>query len=258
MSTSPPLLVRIERSVLYVTLNRPDKHNALNTATLAALRATFTDHADDDTLTAAVLTGAGAQSFAAGGDLVEFDSIRTPQQVLAMRTLAKAALDSVRNFPVGVIAALNGHARGGAAELAVACDLRISAHHACIGFVQRQLAITPAWGGGTDLMRLVGPARGLRLLATGELVAAERALDLGLIDGVAPADEPFGEFVEAFVSPFRALTPRVARAGKALSLAAKLGASRRELDAIEETSLVTTWTHADHWAAVGRVFKPGG
>lgn len=256
MSTSPSLLARIDRGVLNVTLNRPHKHNALDSETLAALRDTFNGHAGDDTLTVAVLTGAGTQSFAAGGDLVEFDSIRTPAQILAMRALAKSALDSVRNFPVPVIAALNGHARGGAAELAVACDLRISARHACIGFVQRQLAITPAWGGGADLMRLLGPARGLHLLATGELVDAEHALGLGLVDAVAAPDQPLNEFVEAFIAPFRELTPLVARAGKALSLAAKLGASRGELDALEERALLATWMHADHWAAVARVFKP--
>lgn len=256
MTDATLLLARVERAVLYVTLNRPAKHNALNTATLVALRETFEYHARDQTLTAAVLTGAGDQSFAAGGDLVEFDSIRTPAQVLAMRTLAKSALEAVRRFPVPVIAALNGHARGGAAELAVACDLRLSARHARIGFVQRQLAITPAWGGGVDLMRLIGPARALRLLATGELLDAQRAQDLGLVDAVAATGQSVEELTEEFIAPFRELTPLVARSGKALSLAAKLGATPGELAAIEEQSLIATWVHDDHWAAVARVFTP--
>ncbi len=256
-AASPLLLVQTDRDILYITLNRPEKHNALSSAALNTLRDTFLKYAGNANLKAAVLTGAGEKSFAAGGDLVEFDSIRTAQQVLDMRTLAKGALDAVRDFPVPVIAALNGHARGGGAELAVACDLRISTHQARIGFVQRRLNITTAWGGGVDLMKLVGPARGLHLLTSGELIDAQTAQSMGLIEAVATPEQPLSDLIEQFIESFRALTPLVARGYKSLSRAEKQGASCAQLAALEQQSLVATWVHDDHWTAVAEVFNPG-
>jgi len=256
-ATGPLILVQTDRDILHITLNRPEKHNALSSAALHALRDAFLQHAGDANLKAAVLSGAGDKSFAAGGDLVEFDSVRTAQQVLDMRALAKGALDAVRNFPVPVIAALNGHARGGGAELAVACDLRISTHQARIGFVQRRLAITTAWGGGVDLMKLVGPARGLHLLTSGELIDAQTAQSMGLIEAIAAPEQPLSELIEQFTESFRALTPLVARGYKSLSRAEKQGASCAQLAALEQQSLVATWVHDDHWSAVAKAFNPG-
>ena len=254
----PALLnVQVDRDVLYLTLNRPAKHNALSTALLTELHEAFSLYRDDPTLKAAVVTGAGEQSFAAGGDLKEFDSIRSADQVLTMRATAMAALDAVRNFPVPVVAALNGDARGGGAELALACDLRIAAGHTKIGFIQSRLAITPAWGGGVDLLELLGSAKGLRLMASGDLLTAETALELGLLEAVAAPDQAISEFIEDFLEPLRRLTPLVARGLKTLSAAAKRGASREELLALEAQSLVDTWVHDDHWEAVSRAFKPG-
>ncbi len=254
---NPLILAHTDRDILYITINRPEKHNALSSAALNALRDTFLQHAGDANLKAAVLRGAGEKSFAAGGDLVEFDSMRTAEQVLDMRTLAKGALDAVRNFPVPVIAALNGHARGGGAELAVACDLRISTHGARIGFIQRRLNITTAWGGGVDLMKLVGPARGLHLLTSGELIDAQTAQAMGLIEAVATPEQSLSDLIEQFTESFRALTPLVARGYKSLSLAEKQGASSAQMATLEQQSLVTTWIHDDHWSAVAKAFNPG-
>ncbi len=254
---TPLILSQIDRGILYITINRPEKHNALSSAALHALRDVFLHHAGDANLKAAVLTGAGEKSFAAGGDLVEFDSIRTPEQVLAMRTLARGALDAVRDFPVPVIAALNGHARGGGAELAVACDLRIGTSQACIGFIQRRLNITTAWGGGVDLMKLVGPARGLHLLTSGELIDAQTAQSMGLLEAIAAPEQSLSDLLEQFIESFRALTPLVARGYKSLSRAEKQGASSAQLAALEEQSLIATWVHDDHWSAVAKAFNPG-
>lgn len=249
------LSVQVERNILYVTLNRPEQHNALSSAALTELQQTFSHYRNDTTLKAAILTGAGEQSFSAGGDLKEFDKLRSADQVLAMRATATSALDMIRHFPVPVIAALNGHARGGGAELALACDLRIAARHAKIGFIQSQLAITPAWGGGVDLLRLLGSARGLHIMASGELIPAEKALALGLIEAIAAPHQSLSEYIEEFLETIRGLTPLVARGLKTLSAAAKDGASREHLLALEAQSLVDTWIHDDHWAAVSRAFS---
>ena len=164
--TDQPANVRVETrdAVMTVTIERPEKRNALSRAVLAELAAAFTDGARDESLKAAVVTGAGDISFAAGGDLRDLEQVRTLKDAAAMAEGAKQAFETIRRFPVPVVAALNGDALGGGAELAVACDFRVFAHHARIGFVQGRLNISTAWGGGVDLMRLVGPAIGLRLL----------------------------------------------------------------------------------------------
>ena len=181
-TTTDDVLVERQGAVLRVTLNRPEKHNALSRTVLEHLRRVFTEHAGNHELKVAVLSGAGERSFAAGGDLRDLAEVRTTSQTRQMSEQARAALDAVREFPVPVVAALNGDARGGAAELAVACDFRVAAAHARIGFIQGRLNISTAWGGGTDLMRLLGASRALNVLARSEMLTAERALAIGLID----------------------------------------------------------------------------
>lgn len=247
------LQVTRERGLLRVLINRPEKRNALSKAVLDEIGAVFTAHAGDESLVAATIMGAGERCFAAGGDLKEFDGLRSREQVAAMTNGASAALDAIRDFPVPVIALLNGDALGGGAELAVACDMRVFASHSRMAFVQGTLCISPAWGGGADLVRLVGGSRALRLLATAELLDGGAALDLGLADAVAPADQPFADFVAKFLEPVAARKPQVMRAFKALVAAARSNPDRATLRALETESLITTWLHQDHWDAAEQV-----
>ncbi len=251
---SATVLVASAGGVLRVTINRAEKRNALSRAVLDELRQTFEAHALDDTLRVAVLTAAGSASFAAGGDLRDLASVRTREDAAAMSVQARTALDAVRRFPVPVVAALNGVALGGGSELSVACDLRIAAAHAGIGFVQGQLNISTAWGGGIDLMRLLGPARALAVLGRGEVLGAPQAAALGLIDAVAAPDEPFDTFVARFLAPLARQAPQVMRAFKAQALAERLGWPRAEREEIETRLFSATWIHDDHWAAVDRLF----
>ncbi|MCH8238351.1 MAG: enoyl-CoA hydratase/isomerase family protein, partial [Proteobacteria bacterium] len=131
--------------VITVTIDRPGKRNALSREVLAELAEIFTAAARDDGLKAAVVTGAGDKCFAAGGDLKDLASVRTLNDARAMADDAKQAFEAIRRFPVPVVAALNGDALGGGAELAVACDFRVFAHHARIGFVHGRLNIPTAW-----------------------------------------------------------------------------------------------------------------
>jgi enoyl-CoA hydratase len=247
------LLVEIRDRVLYATLNRPEKHNALSLSLLADLRSLFETQANDETLLAAVLTGTGDKTFAAGGDLRELAALRGEAETEKMSRDAKAALNAIRTFPVPVIAALNGNTFGGAAELSVACDFRVSAAHAKIGFVQGRLAVSTAWGGGPDLLQLLGRARGLRLMVTGEMVSSGDALGMGLIDKVAGEGESLSEAVEEFLEPMRKQAPQVMRVFKALGDAHRRGDSRETMQEIETKMFVGTWVHDDHWEAAEKV-----
>lgn len=239
--------------VLRVLINRPEKRNALSQAVLNELGATFTHHAADQTLVAAVVTGAGERCFAAGGDLREFDALREKAQVAGMARASAVALDAIRDFPVPVVAALNGDALGGGAELAVACDMRIFATHARIAFVQGTLCISPAWGGGADLVRIVGGSRALKLLARGDLLSAAEAQAYGLADGIAAPGETLEACMTAFMGPLVERKPQVMRAFKSLVVATRKSGDWARIRDLEQELLVATWLHPDHWAAADRV-----
>ncbi len=243
------LLTETQERVLYVTLNRPQKRNALSRSLLGELKATFEAQASNHDLVAAVLRGSGEQSFAAGGDLADFDQLRSEQDGRDMALLARAALDAVRSFPVPVVAALNGDALGGGAELAVSCDFRIAAAGVRIGFIQGRLAISTAWGGGVDLFELVGKRMALRLLSRTEMLDAVRAHEIGLVDTIAVAPQTLEAAVEAFIAPLRVVAPQVQRAFKALALCRhdRLAAERTELN-----HFAKCWAHPDHWVAHDR------
>ncbi|HYD66310.1 enoyl-CoA hydratase/isomerase family protein [Azospirillum sp.] len=253
--TAGHLLVERRDGRLDVVLNRPDKRNALSRALLADIRRTFDELAGDDTLRVAVLRGAGDKSFAAGGDLKDLEAVRTLPEAEEMAFEARAALEAVRRFPVPVVAALNGDALGGGAELASACDFRIGAAHARIGFIQGRLNIATAWGGGVDLMHIVGPTTALRLMSRSDILDMAAARDVRLVDVVA-GDDGLDAAVDGFVAPILNQAPQVVRAFKALTNAHRAGAPRAELYALETERFARTWVHDDHWEAAARAL-PG-
>jgi len=237
-----------ENGILRVTINRPERRNALARETLAELRTVFVNHAGQPDLRLAVLSASGDQAFCAGGDLVDLDQTRDPDSAEAFANAGTAALDAIRLFPVPTLAVLNGTAIGGGAELAVACDMRIAAAHARIGFVQATLHISTAWGGGADLTRLVGYARAVELLSTGEVLDPEAALAMGLVNRIAP-EGGLVACVDQFVAPMRTRQPGVMRAIKAQAIAERQGvpiADRREGD---QARFVETWASHAHWEA---------
>jgi len=252
--TAKVLHVELSENILTVTINRPEKRNALSLDLLKELQDVFEQHYDATDLCCAILTGAGDRSFAAGGDLKELSSVRTEAQTKNMSDCGAAALDAIRYFPVSVIAALNGFALGGGAELAVACDFRVAAHTAKIGFIQGKLNITPAWGGGTDLMELLGGKDALRVLSTCEVFDASNAKALGLIDAYAEKEQSLEECVSEFIAPFLKQKPLSLRGLKAMRV--ELRRKYHEvLRSEERTRFVQTWMHPDHWAAAENILK---
>jgi len=246
---SDELLVSRKDDVLTLTINRPEKRNALRMDLLDELGASLTSYADDQSLKCAIITAAEDRCFASGGDLKELDAIRSPDDAAAMSKRGRQALDRVRQFPLPVIAGLNGLAFGGGAELAMACDLRVAVPHAEIGFLQAQLNVTTAWGGGIDLINAVGRQKALDLLLSSKRLTAEEAFHLGLIDRVCAPAQDLDDCLRDFLSPYQRRSSQVLRGFKALTVAYRRMVHEK-LTAVEQEHFIASWTHPDHWAAV--------
>jgi len=246
------LVVERRGSVLRVRIDRARKHNALSRTTLARLRAAFEEHRDDTSLACAVVTGSGQRYFAAGGDLRDLSSVRETVDARRMAEEARSALDAVRTFPVPVVALINGDAIGGGAELALACDLRVIRDGARIGYVQGRLGITSGWGGGPDLLAVVGPARALRMMSRAEMVTAEMALAWGLADAVVGPDA-VEDGLAQFLAPLLEQTRAALCGFKAQALAARRGESYEARRSAEHDGFVRTWVSPEHWAATERI-----
>lgn len=236
---------------VWITINRPRKHNALARTVLDELASVMRKVGSDRTTRYVVLRGAGEKYFAAGGDLVDLAMVRTEEATCVMADGATAALDAVRNCPVPVIAYVNGDALGGGAELAVACDMRMMEAHARIGFVQGRVGITSAWGGGPDLYQLVGAGRAMRMMSRCEMIDAQTALDWGLADIVIAGGAKSAD-VQSFLKPFFDRSPLVLRGIKEQASAWRRGLSYPARREIERKNLLATWLSDDHWVAVDR------
>lgn len=173
--------------ITILTINRPAQRNALDLATMNALAKTITCLAADLDLRAVIITGAGSESFCSGGDLVELSNYPNAEDARMMITLMGDALLALERLPVPVIAAINGYALGGGSELALTCDLRIADDQTRMGFVQVKMALTPGWGAGQRLLRLVGYSRAMELLLSGQVMRAPELLASGLVNRILEA-----------------------------------------------------------------------
>lgn len=198
------VLIEVVDRVATLTINRPDKLNALNQATRSEIIDALNDLAQDDSTRVVILTGAGPKAFVAGADINEFEG-RSPVdqfRVMAQHTVFEA----VDRFPKPVIAAINGFCLGGGLELAMTCDIRIAAVKAKLGQPEVNLGIMPGGGGTQRLPRLVGMGQAFKMLYTGELVSAETAHEMGLVDEVVP-DEELSERAKALAASIAEKSP---------------------------------------------------
>jgi enoyl-CoA hydratase/carnithine racemase len=175
--------VEFDQGLAVLTIDRPHARNAISLDTMDQLEKAL-DAAEG--ASALAITGAGDRAFVSGGDLKELSAIRTVEDAAAMARRMRSICDRLASFPAPVIAALNGHALGGGAEVAVAADIRLAADDIKIGFNQVALEIMPAWGGAERLAELVGKSRALLLAGTGIVLDAVHAERIGLIDQVLP------------------------------------------------------------------------
>ena len=186
--TAPLLQIDTAHGVRTIRINRPDKLNALNAATLDALDAAFADADADAAVRAVVLTGAGPKAFVAGADIAEMNGL-TPVQGRDFSLRGTRMMRRVEKLSKPVIAMVNGFALGGGLELAMCCHLRIAADTAKVGQPEINLGLIPGFGGSQRLLRLCGRAATLELCLTGAPVTAERALQLGIVNRIVPAAE---------------------------------------------------------------------
>jgi len=175
-------------AIAYVTLNRPKVLNALNRQTWEDLRTAFEDAQDDPEIRGVILTGAGEKAFIAGADIGELAQV-TAVEAERSSTYGQDVLDLVENLGKPVIAAVNGFALGGGCETAMACTIRIAADNAKFGQPEVKLGIIPGGGGTQRLPRLVGKGRALQLILSGEMISAQEAWRIGLVNEVVPGAE---------------------------------------------------------------------
>jgi enoyl-CoA hydratase len=242
----------IDNGVLRVMINRAEKRNPLSLGVLDHLRLIFSEAAADPRIKVAVVTGAGSKAFASGGDLAELSRYRTREEAEAISQHGRAALDTVRLFPVPVIARLNGVALGGGAELALACDLRLACTSSTFGFIHGRLRIAASWGGGRDLVRLVGPAKALQLMVSAAILDADESQATGIIDGVCPKDTAFDPWFEERLTVFRAQPRQAMLAYKSIALSARMPPCA-EAERLETEHFCEVWCHEDHWDAVAQL-----
>jgi enoyl-CoA hydratase len=230
----------IDEGLAIITIDRPHARNAIAPETMDQL-----DDAIDGAqgARALVITGSGDRAFVSGGDLKELSALRTHEQASAMAWRMRTICDRLANFPAPVLAALNGHALGGGAEVAVAADIRVAADDVKIGFNQVTLAIMPAWGGAERLAALVGRGRALMLAGGGKILSAAEAERVGLVDQVLPR----ASFDEGWRSVARSLACRPASDIK------RVMAGVSPDDAV--AAFAELWVAEEHWQAADRVLK---
>ncbi len=179
------ILVERRNRVAIITINRPEKRNALNIKTREEGALALEELSADAEVRVVVFTGAGDKAFIAGADIAEFKgrTAITQREVMLGRSLFTA----IDNFPKPVIAMVNGYCLGGGCELALSCDLRIASDKASFGQPEINLGIIPGGGGTQRLTRLIGEGKAMELILTGDIIDAQTAYNLGLVNMVVPA-----------------------------------------------------------------------
>ncbi len=186
------LVVEIEDSVATITIDRPEKLNALNHTVLNELWQLFEQLHNDSAVQGILLTGAGEKAFVAGADLQEIKELDAESAMQFARN-GQRLFSRIENFPKPVVALVNGFALGGGCELAMACHLRLASDKAKFGQPEINLGIIPGYGGTQRLPRLIGKTRALELLLTGDMIDAQQALTYGLVNRVVPAEQLLDE-----------------------------------------------------------------
>lgn len=234
--------LEFDHGLAVLTIDRPHARNAIAPDTMDQLEKALNEA---EGARALAITGAGDRAFVSGGDLKELAAIRTEEDAAAMAWRMRSICDRLAGFPAPVIAALNGHAFGGGAEVAVAADIRLAADDIKIAFNQVTLEIMPAWGGAERLAALVGKSRALLLAGTGTALDAAEAQRLGLIDRVLPR----ADFDVGWRRLARALANRPA------------GEIKRVIGGVSADEAVRAfarlWVSDAHWQAADRVVNRG-
>jgi len=237
----------VQDFVAVITVDRPGARNAISLETMDALDAALDAAAASGVL---VIRGGGDRAFIAGGDLKDLARIRDFDGAVGMALRMRRLCDRLATFPAPVLAALNGHALGGGAEVCVAADIRVASADATIAFNQSRLAIMPAWGGAERLAGIVGRSQALLLATTGERIDAGEAHRIGLVDRLYPR--------ESFEASWRALAASIARApAREIKkvIAAAAPHHHPDLEAPAAREFAALWVSDAHWEAADAVTR---
>ncbi|HMO61276.1 MAG TPA: enoyl-CoA hydratase-related protein [Ferruginibacter sp.] len=182
------LLTSLDAGILTITINRPDKLNALNKAVFTDLDKVVDEINSNPEIKSAIITGAGPKAFVAGADIAEFSSF-SKEQAAALAKSGQDIFFKIEQSPKPIIAAVNGFALGGGCELAMACHFRVAGDNAKFGQPEVNLGLIPGYGGTQRLTQLIGKGRAIELLISAAMIDANTALQYGLVNYVVPAAE---------------------------------------------------------------------
>lgn len=183
------LLVQIENGICTITINRPDKLNALNKTVISELSAAVDEIYTNPDIKSAIITGAGPKAFVAGADISEFLQLTAAEGEELARRGQQLVFDKIENSPKPIVAAVNGFALGGGCELALSCHFIYAAENAKFGQPEVNLGLIPGYGGTQRLTQVVGKNRSMELIMTGNMLSAQEAFNYGIVNKVLTADE---------------------------------------------------------------------
>ncbi len=183
------LLVQTENGICTVTINRPDKLNALNKAVISELSAAIDEVYINPEIKSAIITGAGPKAFVAGADISEFLELNAAEGEELARRGQKIVFDKIENSPKPIVAAVNGFALGGGCELALACHFIYAGENAKFGQPEVNLGLIPGYGGTQRLTQLIGRNRSMELIMTGNMITAKEAMEYGMVNKVTSAED---------------------------------------------------------------------
>jgi enoyl-CoA hydratase len=251
------LLVDKEDNIAILTINRPDKYNALNDEVVAEISAALDELAANDNARAIVITGAGEKAFVSGADIGMLRAMKSSAETVANSRRGQAMMLKIENLPKPVIAAVNGYALGGGLELAMACDIRIAADTAKLGQPEINLGLNPGYGGTQRLPRLVGKGMAKLLILTGDMIDAQEALRIGLVEKVVPLAELMVE-AKALAKKLAAKPPLALAACKeAINLGLEVDLERGlSIESLEFGALSTTEDYKEGTSAFLEKRKP--
>jgi enoyl-CoA hydratase len=243
------LFETVTDGVRLLTMNRPELRNALSWEAMQAFGEAIEQAADDPQVRALVITGSGG-AFCSGGDLYQLDQYPTYDDGARLAAVMGDALNRLEQLPIPTLAAMEGPALGGGAELALACDLRIMADSATLGLMHIRLGITPAWGGGQRLLRLIGYPLAMEWLTTGRVLRAPEAYQQGLANRVVPE----GSALEAALSMAHDIASRDPQAVRSAKRLLQLGQRLPPAEALdaERALFPELWAAPAHLEASAR------
>lgn len=183
------LLTTIENETLVITINRPDKLNALNKTVIEELSSAVDEVYNNSAIKSAIITGSGPKSFVAGADISEFLQLDSSQGEELARKGQQSVFDKIENSPKPIVAAVNGFALGGGCELALSCHFIIASENAKFGQPEVNLGLIPGYGGTQRLVQVVGKGRAMQLLMTGEMISAEQAAQYGIANTIVKQED---------------------------------------------------------------------